>query len=172
MLTKRGRFSPASFESANSSISGAMPISSDLITNSAENLCHLGLIMTYESNQQHRSQVPGKSQWSIPFDDEETCFNMAQSNGWVHSHCAWGLHLLDNVLAYLGWAQDHETCVFVAKFVGNQVGNQVIWHGYPADHQNNQQDIPTQGILRIWLVNNVLKPAKIRRIMKGQRCPL
>ena len=132
----------------------------------------VNLIMAYVSNNQHRSQVPGKSQWSIPFNDELTCFNMAQSNGWVEADSAWGLHLLDNVLAYLGWAQDHQTCVFVAKFVGNRVGKQVIWHGYPADHQNNQQDIPTQGILKIWLLNKVLKPAKIRRIMKGQRCPL
>lgn len=107
-----------------------------------------------------------KSQWSISPNQEIVCFNLAHSKGWTEADKGWGLHYSNDVLDYLGLAQDHRTRVFIAKFVGNQ-GN---WHGYPADHQKNQQDIPTERIRRIWMNDNVLKPAKIRKITKGQPC--
>ena len=56
----------------------------------------------------------------------------------------------------------------MAKFVGNRD----IWYGYPADHQRNQQDIPTERVRRIWMQGGVLTPAKIRKITRGQPCRL
>ena len=124
--------------------------------------------MTYAPNPQHRNKTKGKSQWSISRAQEVACFDTTHANQWVENNNGWGLHYSAGVPDYLGLAQDHTTRVFIAKFVGNQG----IWHGYPADHQQNQQDIPTERILAIWMKTNVLRPAKIRKIMKGQPCRL
>ena len=124
--------------------------------------------MTYSTNPQHRNKTKGKSQWLISLTQEGACFNTTYANQWIENDSGWGLHYSDGVLNYLGLAQDHTTQVFMAKFVGNQG----TWHGYPADHQQNQQDIPMERILAIWMKTNVLSPAKIRKIMKGQPCRL
>lgn len=124
--------------------------------------------MIYLSNSQHRNRTKGKSQWSISLAQEFTCFNTTHANQWIENNNGWGLHYSEGVLDYLGLAQDHITQVFIAKFVGNQG----TWHGYPADHRQNRQDIPAGRILAIWMKANVLSPAKIRKIMKGQPCRL
>ena len=122
--------------------------------------------MTYLSNPQHRDRTKGKSQWTITLKDEIACFNVACAKHWTDKGNGWGLHYSGEVLAYLGVAQDHQTRVFIAKFVENEG----IWHGYPADHQTNRQDVPAEPILAIWMKTEVLRPAKIRKIMRGQPC--
>jgi len=69
---------------------------------------------------------------------------------------------------YLGVAQDHATQIFIAKFVG--AGG--VWHGYPADHQQNQRDIPDESVLLKWMDLKVLSPAKVRKVLRGQLCLL
>lgn len=69
---------------------------------------------------------------------------------------------------YVGVAQDHETQVFVAKFTEDQD----VWHGYPADHRRNHQDIPTEYVLGDWMRARLLTPAKIRKLVRGQPCRL
>ena len=126
-------------------------------------------IMTiYSHDPQHRNQTPGKSQWSISRQDESACFAVAHSMGWIDGEKGWGLHCLNGALQYLGFGQDHTTRVFMAKFVGHQD----TWHGYPADHQRNQQDIPSEPVRKIWLHDGVLTAPKIRKITKGQPCRL
>ena len=93
---------------------------------------------------------------------------MTRANHWIENESGWGLHYSNGVLDYLGLAQDHTTQVFIAKFVGNQG----TWHGYPADHQQNRQDIPAERIRKIWIDTNVLRRAQIRKITKGQPCRL
>ena len=82
----------------------------------------------------------------------------------------WGLHLPENSPQYLGYAQDHVTRVFVAKFVADNQGNP--WHGFPADHRRCVHDIPGEGVLKSWIDNALLTPAKARKLARGQRCNL
>ena len=124
--------------------------------------------MTYSPNPQHRNRTPEKSQWSISLAQEIAYFNTTYANQWIDNNNGWGLHYSEGRLDYLGLAQDYITRVFIAKFVGDRG----TWHGYPADHQQNQQDIPTERIRTIWINTNVLRPAQIRKITKGQPCRL
>jgi hypothetical protein len=68
----------------------------------------------------------------------------------------------------LGVIEDHETEVFVAKFVSDP--NQQ-WHGYPADHKK-RQDRPGWPLLRKWIDLELAPGPKIRKIGCGQRCTL
>jgi len=66
---------------------------------------------------------------------------------WLLSDVGWGLHFENNNPANLGVDQDHVKPVFVAKFVNDRN----TWHGYPADYQKNNQDIPPEQIRKTWL---------------------
>lgn len=96
-------------------------------------------------------------------------FIEAWSAGWHSNDDAWGLHFVNGAVDYLGVAQDHATPVFIGKFVMDRSGT---WHGYPADHRRNQQDIPSETIQKQWLDGQVLPVPKLRKISKGQRCVL
>ena len=124
--------------------------------------------MTYTSNPVHRNRTMGKSQWSITIEDENVCFSRAVANAWLVGQEGWGLHYPTGRPKYLGVAQDHTTQVFIAKFVGASE----VWHGYPADHQQNQRDIPDEGVLRKWMDAKFLSPAKVRKVLRGQPCRL
>ena len=118
----------------------------------------------------HRDGARGKSQWRISRDDETGCFDRARANRWLVEveRVGWGLHLPAGKPDYLGVARDHETKVFVAKFTEDQD----VWHGYPADHRRNHRDIPVDDVLAGWMREGLLKPAKIRKIGRGQPCRL
>ena len=98
------------------------------------------------------------------------CFDRARVDRWlIHvENVGWGLHLPAGKPDYLGVAQDHESRIFVAKFVRNQD----VWHGYPADHRRNHQDIPTERVLHGWMRDGLLARAKIRKLTRGQPCRL
>ncbi|MCY7272623.1 MAG: hypothetical protein LH702_02470 [Phormidesmis sp. CAN_BIN44] len=124
----------------------------------------------YSPNPQHRDNNPRKSQWTIMEDEEVQCFEVAYGKGWKKGDDAWGFHLKQNTVKYLGRGEDRSVDLFIAKFKNDASHN--IWHGYPADHQKNSQDIPDTDILSNWIANDVLKKAKIRKIMTGQPCKL
>ncbi|MBF0552213.1 MAG: hypothetical protein HQK60_16965 [Deltaproteobacteria bacterium] len=126
----------------------------------------------YLHNPAHRDNTPDKSQWIITEEAEQNSFRMALNKVWLLPSTGWGLHFEDSKPAYLGLAQDHHTPVFVAKFVNDRKQDNNFWHGYPADHQNNSQDIPAVGILNKWMAEKVLPAPKIRKILKGQPCNL
>ena len=92
----------------------------------------------------------------------------ARTSHWLVGKIGWGLHLAAGKPDYLGVARDHETKVFVAKFTGEQN----VWHGYPADHRRNHQDIPTEQVLTAWIRDGLLARAKIRKLTRGQPCRL
>ncbi|MDT3777058.1 hypothetical protein PJI16_05730 [Nitrospira sp. MA-1] len=127
----------------------------------------------YAPNPSHRNGNNRKSQWIIPQTQEIDCFSKAESNGWLYQHEGWGLHCPNGAPVFLGrLARSHKE-TFIAKFVNSRsTRQQALWHGYPADHQNNAQDIPETEILKKWLMLNLLKAAKIRKIIKGQPCSL
>lgn len=114
----------------------------------------------------HRDGTKKKSQWTITKAEELICFQTAHDRAWLLPAKGWGLHFVDSEPDYLGVAQDHITRVLIAKFQENQ-GN---WHGYPADYQRNNQDIPDISIQRKWIENGILPLQKIRKIGKKQLC--
>lgn len=124
---------------------------------------------SYQPNLVHRNGAAGKSQWTIPLTAEIDAFNRSWVEGWLFDALGWGLHLSDGQPDWVGVAQDHDTQLFVAKFVGQADS---VWHGYPADHMHNPQDIPHEDVLGSWIEDDLLSRAKARKIMRGQRCSL
>jgi len=126
--------------------------------------------LSYCVHPHHRNRMRGKSQWTIGANEERDVFVSAKTQNWIQSSEGWGLHIVGGCVAYVGIAQDHARQLFVAKFVnGNQ--NQ-FWHGYPADHQRHAQDIPSEFVLRRWLVGGLLPPQKIAKLQRGKPCSL
>jgi hypothetical protein len=125
---------------------------------------------SYSPNPVHRNFSKGKSQWTITAAQERKCFDAADDAGWLLENKGWGLFRVRGQLTYLGLAQDHKQRVFIAKFVDSSVSG--IWHGYPADHQRHAADRPDMAISAEWLKENIVPPAKLRKILKGERCNL
>ena len=69
---------------------------------------------------------------------------------------------------YLGVVEDHVRKTILAKFVRDP--NHALWHGYPANHVDNTQDIPEQEVLKRWLQSDILGPEKISKLSKGKPC--
>jgi len=122
----------------------------------------------YIANQQHRDGNPHKCQWTIPEDEETAVFQRAHAEGWLLPSTGWGIHIRDGQAAYVGMAVDRQRELLLAKFVAGNAP--VVWHGYPADHQMNPQDIPDELVLSKWLNSGVLSAPKLRKIGKAQRC--
>ena len=124
---------------------------------------------TYQPNPAHRNNTPGKSQWAVSLPDEQAIFLQSVNEQWLSAECGWGLHLVEGAPSYLGVAQDHLTEVFFAKFVGKSTSP---WHGYPADHVRNSQDVPHEEVLSAWMQRHLISRAKVRKILRGKRCHL
>lgn len=124
----------------------------------------------YRLNPDHRNGTGGKSQWTIPPPDEVRCFRQADDRAWLSVNVGWGLHMPDGGPQFLGISEDRSRALFVAKFVASEAP--VAWHGYPADHQRHPQDIPAPSVLKAWLDLDLLNPAKIRKLSRGQPCSL
>jgi hypothetical protein len=71
----------------------------------------------YYHHPHHRNWANNKSQWLITEPEETVCFRHALNQGWLLNQIGWGLHFQNNRIDYLGLAQDHQTNVFIAKFV-------------------------------------------------------
>jgi hypothetical protein len=132
----------------------------------------------YTHNEQHRNNNPHKSQWTISRDEELSCFETASTLLYIYGinegpDC-WGLHKENKTVVYLGRTAINSPNsgqeLFIAKFIDGN--NNDVWHGYPADHVGNQQDIPPASVLQFWLEENSLPVSKIRKITKGQKCKL
>ena len=125
--------------------------------------------VTYLCHPDHRNGTQHKSQWRITEPEEVDSFKHTWNEGWIVGQYGWGLHLINGEVNYLGVAQDHRTRLFIAKFVNDT--NHGQWHGYPADHQSIT-DRPDDQIIAMWLANNTLPAAKLRKVQKGEPCNL
>lgn len=124
----------------------------------------------YRANPHHRDNNPNKSQWLISVSEEEGVFRASYSKEWISNNAVWGLQKSeDGGLKRLGYRDTKEIKLFVAKYVSSE--EPVFWHGYPVDLKSFH-DRPGSDLLKIWLVNKVLKGSKIRKIQKGQKCAL
>ncbi len=126
--------------------------------------------LTYVHKADHRNNSPRKSQWKISDQDERTCFVLMYDSRWCERNCGWSLHLDNGIIDYLGVSVIRQRRLFLAKFVDGN--NNQRWHGYPADHILNQQDIPTGEILLAWKYAGYLSFPKVRKLMRGQPCNL
>jgi hypothetical protein len=130
----------------------------------------IGPGFSYVIHPDHRNGNHNKSQWTISEVNELNVFVGTYQQSWFANTVGWGIFVVDGNIRYLGVGQDHLERVFIAKFVTNH--SQQPWHGYPADHRNNQADIPDRDILRRWLQGNVLPAPKISKILGGKKCRL
>lgn len=127
--------------------------------------------LKYSIDPQHRDDNPKKSQWRISEADEEACFLRAHREGWQEEQDTyWSYYVSNGAVDYLGVAVDRARRLIVAKFVGK--GKPLDWHGYPADHQMHQQDVPPLPIRNMWLKEGLMRPQVISKIGKQQRCRL
>jgi hypothetical protein len=130
--------------------------------------------MPYRSKPDHRDNTALKSQWVIVCADEVSCFNLATSQNWSSdASTRWGLHFSPNV-ANLGQSAlafgIPPRALFIAKFIDGNAND--LWHGYPADPYRNEHDLPPTSVLKIWQSQSHLRPALIRKLVKGQLCAL
>jgi hypothetical protein len=126
--------------------------------------------LTYIHKTDHRDGSRQKSQWIISQLDERGSFILMYDSNWKHDHIGWGLHIQDRCANYLGTDNTGTYHLIVAKFVdGDRIEK---WHGYPADHTYNPQDIPSRDILWQWKNMGYIGTCKVRKILKGQRCNL
>ncbi len=130
-------------------------------------------MLLYSSKVDHRDGTAIKSQWSIPLEDEEQAFVRSCGEGWIVGDHGWGLHLVEELPTFLGFGSRRRgrdgVQLFIARF---DEGTAREWHGYPADPQFNNQDIPTEPVLSHWVSRAYITLAQKRRIMKAQPCVL
>jgi len=125
---------------------------------------------SYQHHPGHRDGTAGKSQWSVTETEERGIFDHSRMSQWLSQYLGWGVHVVTGQAVYLGNSDDSARSLIIAKFVASN--SPKIWHGYPADHQRRIQDIPEPKILMEWMRLKYLKPAKIRKLMRGQPCSL
>ena len=127
----------------------------------------------YIHKMDHRDGTAKKSQWIISEEDERICFTRAYGVWHDSNYTCWGLHFDGGLASYLGISKasaSGQNYLFVAKFIDSNQNSR--WHGYPADHVSNQQDIPSPTVLKNWLDSELLRPSIIRKLSKGQKCRL
>ena len=56
--------------------------------------------------------------------------------------------------------------LIIAKFVNS---TPTIWHGYPADYVQKNQDRPTLDVLNKMYSNGLISAKEMKRISKGQK---
>jgi len=128
----------------------------------------------YIHKMDHRDGTHDKSQWIIDLESERNCFRLTYDSHWcIPPHLGWGLHFDKGQVAYLGRTNarvQERRDIFIAKFVDGDRNSK--WHGYPADHVKNRQDIPPESVLRNWADSQFIRRALVRKIASGQRCKL
>ena len=140
----------------------------NMLDMTGERLVQISPGLSYLHNPRHRDGSPSKSQWTINYAEELTCFKESHAHSWLLIDTGWGLHFSNQKADHLGISCDKLRSLFIAKFIAND--NPSYWHGYPADYQVNVRDIPSLEILNNWMANQIFSRAKIRKILKGQPC--
>ena len=129
-----------------------------------------GTTAFYACHPHHRDRTPNKCKWTIPQPDEYNSFVNAYENDWIIDNRGWGLHPPSALPDYLGTSVDKLRRLFVACYVDGNSNDK--WHGYPADHVNNNSDRLPESIKKMWLRDRVLSPAKIHKLAVGKPCSL
>lgn len=118
----------------------------------------------------HRNGNPNKSQWTVSMCDELWAFVVSRIQGWVGKGQAWALHVVRGNVSVVGVSSDRARDLHLCRFVDPNSNNR--WHGFPADYQVRQQDIPPVSVLRQWLGASLISKSAMRKIKQGQPCNL
>ncbi|GLC27749.1 hypothetical protein rosag_42620 [Roseisolibacter agri] len=126
----------------------------------------------YQSNPVHQNGRPGSSQWWLNVAEENDCFVIAFTQGWVSTHEGWGLWIVDGRAVHLGVIQDHVTPTFFAKFECKRP--MMPWHGYPEDQcrTDDRQCVPDEAILSDWERKGYIRPQVAKKVGLHKRCRL
>lgn len=124
--------------------------------------------VTYWVHPHHRDNRPDKSQWTIIPDEEFECFVKA-----IIKDKTFGLYLKDEKPLVLGKRKlkaiqegKKDAELYIARFV-HDVAHKV-WHGYPADGELGDQDIPSSYYLKQWKAKGYFTSAQLSKIHKGK----
>ncbi len=124
--------------------------------------------VTYWVHPHHRDNRPDKSQWTIIPDEEFECFVKA-----IIKDKTFGLYLKDEKPHVLGKRKlkairegKDDADLYIARFVHDNACK--VWHGYPADSELGDQDIPSSYYLKQWKAHGYFTPAQLRKIQKGK----
>lgn len=125
------------------------------------------------SSQHRRTGNSNKSIWTITFIEEVDCFIEAMNGGWKSGSEAWSLKVSNDKLQVVGENIDMSGMkqeLKLAKFVDGTKNK--VWHGYPADYMNKNQDRPSTEVLKVWVNLGYLTKSKMNKIRQGQSCNL
>jgi hypothetical protein len=127
--------------------------------------------MPYQPHPHHRNSqfADQKSQWSIPVQDEQQCYNHAVVHNWIANGTYWGLYIINAAPCVFGVAQNPPATLHIAKFVGDTANN---WHGYPVAPWLSPYDKPAAALLQIWLNTGYINTPTMSKIHRGKRCAL
>lgn len=124
--------------------------------------------VTYWVHPHHRDKRPNKSQWTIIPDEEFECFVKA-----THLDKSFGLYLKGGNPHILGKRKrkaiqegKDDAELYIARFVHDAANK--LWHGYPADGELGDQDIPSSYYLKQWKAKGYFTPAQLSRIHQGK----
>ena len=124
--------------------------------------------VTYWVHPHHRDNSPDKSQWTIIPDEEFECFVKA-----IIKDKTFGLYLKDEKPHVLGKRKlkaiqegKKDAELDIARCV-HDVAHKV-WHGYPADGELGDQDIPSSYYLKQWKAKGYFTSAQLSKIHKGK----
>ncbi len=135
---------------------------------------HIVQGVRYIHKSDHRDGTNEKSQWIIGRENERLCFEQSQLFiDEKEGKTRWGLHFEDKQIANLGKSKSESPPVrllFIGKFVNDKQND--YWHGYPADFEENNQDIPPEEVTGYWREQHYLSKAKISKISGGRKCRL
>ena len=104
---------------------------------------------------------------------EMTIFDNSTQQGWCSQTTGWG-HLAEQArIVPIGesaadFGDVHP--LHIAKFVDSNVSG--IWHGYPADPDRLDQDVPPPEIQAAWLALGVIKTGHVRKMQRRLKCGL
>ena len=122
---------------------------------------------TYNPNKTHRNGAPNSSQWTITPGDELASFHLAVRHSWLDETVGYGLHVVANRAEILGVSNAQQT--FIAKFVSSK--DPFVWHGYPILTTDRDSLLPA-AIGKDWIRFGFIRPALVRKALRGQRCSL
>jgi len=119
-----------------------------------------------------------KSQWTLSVVEEFECFKNVDGLSSICSDAAakagWGLHIVSNKASYLGNAAANAPNayrpLFIAKFVRSARGME--WHGYPANSEAHDKDVPPPEALNRWHESGYLTLRAVRKISQRKKCTL
>lgn len=133
---------------------------------------------TYVWNQDHRTTLKAdKGNWTVLKTEEESMFLKCRRFGlfkkWKsNTHMGWNILLDNNQLKIIGKGVRKKGVLIdvkVAKFVE---GNSGIWHGYPIDYRNVNEDVICDNALYCWLRLNVIDKSEISDIQRKEESSL